>query len=192
MHTPLERLQATTTSACTVGFLMCTLYALSSYGIHHVYPPNPTSSIAVKAVRLNQRTVNATNNRKHDAASLELHIEGDFRSVFHWNVKQVYISCVASYVTEAFALNEVVVWDRIVQNPSEALFVIDVPSKYCLEDIGDSLRNREVTFLLEWHVLPFVGIPFIYRSTRPSERTTIRMPAEYDFSLPNFFKTFMP
>ena len=163
---------------------MCIFYALTSYGINHVYPPHPTSSIAVKVVRFNQRTVNATNNRKHDAAALDLQIAGDFRSIWHWNVKQIYISCVAMYTTEAFSLNEVVVWDRIVQSPEALKFSIHIPSKYCLEDNGTSLRGRKVDFCLEWHVLPYVGAPFVYRSTAPAELASVQMPTEYDDSLP--------
>ena len=187
MHTLQNRLHYVTTSATSTAFYMCIMYALTSYGIYHLYPPQPASLVAVKVVRLNQRTVNTTTNRKHDAAALDLRITGDFRSVWHWNVKQVYISCVATYATEEFSHNEVVVWDRIVQSPSEAAFAIHVPSKYCLEDNGSSLRNTEVRFLLEWHILPYVGVPFIDRSKNEKEQAVVRMPEEYDFSLPRDF-----
>ena len=42
------------------------------------------------------------------------------RSVFNWNVKQLFVYVTAEYETEANTLNQVVVWDQIISHPSQA------------------------------------------------------------------------
>ena len=55
----------------------------------------------------------------HDQAILNLGINADLRSVFNWNVKQLFVYITAEYETEANVLNQVVVWDTIVNDVSQ-------------------------------------------------------------------------
>ena len=43
----------------------------------------------------------------HDQAILSLGIDADLRSVFNWNVKQLFVYVTAEYETEANVLNQV-------------------------------------------------------------------------------------
>ena len=52
----------------------------------------------------------------HDQAVLTLGIDADLRSVFNWNVKQLFVYVTAEYETEANVLNQVVVWDTIIND----------------------------------------------------------------------------
>ena len=54
----------------------------------------------------------------HDQAILSLQIDADLRSVFNWNVKQLFVYITAEYETEANTLNQVVVWDQIISRSS--------------------------------------------------------------------------
>lgn len=56
----------------------------------------------------------------HDQAILSLGINADLRSVFNWNVKQLFVYITAEYETEANVLNQVVVWDSIINDVSQA------------------------------------------------------------------------
>ena len=49
-----------------------------------------------------------------------MQIDADLRSVFNWNVKQLFVYITAEYETEANVLNQVVVWDTIVNDVSQA------------------------------------------------------------------------
>lgn len=55
----------------------------------------------------------------HDQAILSLGINADLRSVFNWNVKQIFVYITAEYETEANVLNQVVVWDAIINDVSQ-------------------------------------------------------------------------
>ena len=56
----------------------------------------------------------------HDQAILSLQLDADLRSVFNWNVKQLFVYVTAEYETEANVLNQVVVWDQIISEPQHA------------------------------------------------------------------------
>merc|ERR1712204_160507 len=56
----------------------------------------------------------------HDQAILTLGINADLRSVFNWNVKQLFVYITAEYETDANVLNQVVVWDTIINDAPSA------------------------------------------------------------------------
>jgi len=69
----------------------------------------------------------------HDQAVLTLGIEADLRSVFNWNVKQLFVYVTAEYETDANVLNQVVVWDTIIN---------DAPSVRAPAEVGPGRRAR--------------------------------------------------
>lgn len=95
----------------------------------------------------------------HDQAILSLGINADLRSVFNWNVKQLFVYITAEYETEANVLNQVVVWDTIVNDVSQAWIRSDsVVNKYSLTDQGYGLRDNNVSLVLNWNVIPLTGL----------------------------------
>ena len=50
-----------------------------------------------------------------DRALLSFDIHADMRPAFHWNIKQLFVYVVASYETESKKVNQVVVWDKILE-----------------------------------------------------------------------------
>ena len=60
---------------------------------------------------------------------------------FHWNVKQLFIAVVASYETPAKQINQIVVWDKILEaiDPNKVIQDDNVFVKYALVDQGDQL-----------------------------------------------------
>ena len=64
----------------------------------------------------------------------------DFTPLFRWNVKQVFAYLVVKYENSEFIRNEIVLWDRIIQQ--EDLHVIEedsLSSEYTLADIKEHL-----------------------------------------------------
>merc|ERR1719214_7712 len=69
----------------------------------------------------------------HDQAILSLGIDADLQSVWNWNVKQLFVYITAEYETEANVLNQVVVWDTIINDKPSAWIRSDsVVNKYSL------------------------------------------------------------
>ncbi|KAJ8407447.1 hypothetical protein AAFF_G00273040 [Aldrovandia affinis] len=80
--------------------------------------------------------------------------------IFDWNVKQLFLYLSAEYATKSNALNQVVLWDKIVlRGEKTKLSLKDVKSKYFFFDDGNGLRaNKNITLTLSWNVVPNAGI----------------------------------
>lgn len=115
-----------------------------------------------------------------DRALLSFDIDVDMAPAFHWNVKQLFVYVVASYETESKKVNQVVIWDKILEaiNPDKHIRDENVFVKYALVDQGDELRGKEVKLQLMWDHMPITG--FLYMGEQPSETMTqFTLPAEY-------------
>ncbi|NWI48440.1 SPCS3 peptidase, partial [Picathartes gymnocephalus] len=81
-------------------------------------------------------------------------------SIFDWNVKQLFLYLSAEYSTKNNALNQVVLWDKIMlRGDNPRLYLKDMKSKYFFFDDGNGLKgNRNITLTLSWNVVPNAGI----------------------------------
>ncbi|NXY73680.1 SPCS3 peptidase, partial [Glareola pratincola] len=81
-------------------------------------------------------------------------------NIFDWNVKQLFLYLSAEYSTKNNALNQVVLWDKIIlRGDNPRLFLKDMKSKYFFFDDGNGLKgNKNVTLTLSWNVVPNAGI----------------------------------
>ncbi|NXG24704.1 SPCS3 peptidase, partial [Grallaria varia] len=80
--------------------------------------------------------------------------------IFDWNVKQLFLYLSAEYSTKNNALNQVVLWDKIIlRGDNPKLSLKDMKSKYFFFDDGNGLKgNRNITLTLSWNVVPYAGI----------------------------------
>ncbi|NXH18148.1 SPCS3 peptidase, partial [Bucco capensis] len=80
--------------------------------------------------------------------------------VFDWNVKQLFLFLTAEYSTKNNALNQVVLWDKIMlRGDNPRLFLKDMKTKYYFFDDGNGLKgNKNITLTLSWNVVPNAGI----------------------------------
>ncbi|KAM6971907.1 signal peptidase complex subunit 3 [Aplochiton taeniatus] len=63
------------------------------------------------------------------------------KPIFDWNVKQLFLYMSAEYATKSNALNQVVLWDKIVlRGENTKLNLRDTKSKYFFFDDGNGLR----------------------------------------------------
>ncbi|KFP32378.1 Signal peptidase complex subunit 3, partial [Colius striatus] len=93
------------------------------------------------------------------------------QNIFDWNVKQLFVYLSVEYSTKNNALNQVVLWDKILlRGDNPKLFLKDMKSKYFFFDDGNGLKaNRNITLTLSWNVIPNAGIlPLITGSGRLS------------------------
>ena len=115
-----------------------------------------------------------------DRALLSFDIHADMRPAFHWNIKQLFIYVVASYETESKPVNQIVVWDKILEavDPVKVIDLTNVFVKYALADQGDELRGKDVKLQLMWDHMPITGL--LYMGEQATESTsTFTLPMEY-------------
>ena len=111
---------------------------------------------------------------------MSLQIDADLRSVFNWNVKQLFVYITAEYETEENVLNQVVVWDQIISDPSQAwIRSSSVANKYSLTDQGFGLRANNVTLALNWNVVPSTGLLMLRHGYEPSQLHQFDVPSAY-------------
>ncbi|CAM5108408.1 unnamed protein product [Eretmochelys imbricata] len=74
--------------------------------------------------------------------------------------RSVPVRIAVSRVMLKNALNQVVLWDKIIlRGDSPKLLLKDMKSKYFFFDDGNGLKgNRNVTLTLSWNVVPNAGI----------------------------------
>uniref|UniRef100_A0A915IDQ6 Signal peptidase complex subunit 3 n=1 Tax=Romanomermis culicivorax TaxID=13658 RepID=A0A915IDQ6_ROMCU len=83
----------------------------------------------------------SANREKNDLAVLNFDLQVDLSPLFDWNTKQLFLFLTAEYATKENALNQVVLWDKIVLRTDNP--VIDLKSnnlKYYFWDDGNGLR----------------------------------------------------
>ncbi|CAB1327218.1 unnamed protein product [Coregonus sp. 'balchen'] len=97
---------------------------------------------------------------RSDLGFITFDLSADIKPVFDWNVKQLFLYLSAEYATKSNALNQVVLWDKIVlRGESTKLNLRDMKSKYFFFDDGNGLRaNKNITLTLSWNVVPNAGI----------------------------------
>ena len=103
---------------------------------------------------------------------------------FHWNVKQLFVYVVASYTTPSKEINNVVIWDTIIENidstEKKHIQQTNVFVKYALVDQGNELRGKDVTLKLMWDHMPITG--FVYMDEQKNldqSSSTFTLPSEY-------------
>uniref|UniRef100_A0A8C1NBQ7 Signal peptidase complex subunit 3 n=1 Tax=Cyprinus carpio TaxID=7962 RepID=A0A8C1NBQ7_CYPCA len=97
---------------------------------------------------------------RSDLGFVTFDISANLQPIFDWNVKELFLYLTAEYSTKSNALNQVVLWDRIVlRGDNTKLNLKDVKSKYFFFDDGSGLRaNKNITLTLSWNVVPNAGI----------------------------------
>mmetsp|Transcript_25479 Transcript_25479/g.61367 ORF Transcript_25479/g.61367 Transcript_25479/m.61367 type:complete len:182 (-) Transcript_25479:123-668(-) len=92
-------------------------------------------------------------------ALFSLDIDADLTSLWNWNVKQLFVWVQAEYRTKTYKKNQVILWDTIIEDPSEAhLLLKDEKLKYELTSFEKELRNREINLTIAWDIMPVVGV----------------------------------
>jgi len=111
-----------------------------------------------------------------DRAILTFDLDADLRSVFNWNVKQLFVFVTAQYRTPTNGFNEVVIWDRVVNQSADARLRLSAAfNKYPVIDQHTELRGAAITLALNWDVMPITGL--LHQGRRAL--STVRMPPAY-------------
>lgn len=112
-----------------------------------------------------------------EVGKMKLNIEANLSELFDWNTKQLFVMLIAHYTTDHHAVNQIVLWDKIIkEGDSPMLDLHDVNTKYHFIDNGKGLRgNGNLTLQLSWNAIPRAGwLPLIH-----SDSTRIQLPTQY-------------
>ncbi|GBF90486.1 signal peptidase complex subunit 3B [Raphidocelis subcapitata] len=167
MHSAWSRVNAVLTFFGSALAVLCVLTTLTDM----LHAPDPSVNL-----RLTEVKRLAPWRNRYDQAVLSVGLEADLRSCFSWNTKQLFVFVQAEYATEKHGVNQVVIWDRIIRTPEEA--VISIPAlkqKYALLDRATRLRGREVNLSLAWSSMPKVGALSLDKRSFPVGK----LPEEY-------------
>uniref|UniRef100_T1JM89 Signal peptidase complex subunit 3 n=1 Tax=Strigamia maritima TaxID=126957 RepID=T1JM89_STRMM len=124
----------------------------------------------------------SASREKNDLGFITFDLHSDLGPLFNWNTKQLFLYLTAEYKTENNKLNQVVLWDKIIQRGENSLLDFkNMNSKYYFWDDGNGLKgNSNITLTLSWNVIPNAGnLPSIYadgshRFIFPNEYTSAR------------------
>jgi signal peptidase complex subunit 3 len=164
MHNLWVRLNAVVFFALTVLLALATLAAFSTY-LHAGEPK-------VKVLRFDKLT-QLMHYNGNDRAKLNFHLNADLTPAFHWNVKQLFVFMVAEYETEKARLNQVIIWDKIIESKEDAIIKVKKQDlKYALMSQGADLRGRDVTLKLMWDHMPITGRLYMGSNTKNDTFTT--------------------
>ncbi len=159
MHNLWVRLNAVVFFGFSVLLTLAILASLTAHPLilgDNGNPLNPLNPI-VNHVRLN--TLRSL--RSHggvDRALFTIDVDLDLEPAFHWNVKQLFVFVCAEYSTSTNPLNQVVVWDRIVEASSpKTISETNAVIKYSLIDQGTELRGKDVTLKVYYDTMPITS-----------------------------------
>eukprot|EP00803_Ostreobium_quekettii_P001857 evm.model.scf_2975.1 EVM.evm.TU.scf_2975.1 scf_2975:2677-5001(-) len=168
MHSFWYRTNALLTFATTVLAGMCALASITDL----FHPSDPEVSLELAKVEVTPPDEHVRN----DLAKLHIVLDADLKSAFSWNTKQVFLFVLAEYQTETNQLNQVVLWDAIIQQQKDAkIRKKKLRQKYTFDDQGRNLRDRAFNLTVAWNVMPKVGRLF----TRSQTFVGFNMPANY-------------
>jgi len=155
MNGILSRLNAYFAFAVTVlAFLTICCFLSTATNTHDSNITLGTGKVVVRSAR----DINIGTS-VNDLGIVTLDIKGDLTDLFNWNVKQLFIYLSAEYKTKDHAVNQVVLWDKIIRRGQDAkLNLQNLNTKYYFWDFGQGLLgNENVTLTLNWNVIPNAG-----------------------------------
>lgn len=168
MHALRPRLNAL--SAHVMTMLMVIVAIGSSVSYMQLHKSDPEVALRLKNVKFLRRHT----RERCDQAYVSLDLSADFRKMWTWNIHRMYVSVVAEYKTAAHPRNEVVIWDKILNNRQEALVNMTARrNKYSLKGHGYNLRGKDVLLKFKYNIMPYMG-PLMYGAI-----------GEHKFTLPN-------
>jgi signal peptidase complex subunit 3 len=168
MHNVWVRLNAVFFFSLTVLLAMSILCALSTIG----HDGNPV----VNKLKLN--TLRSLRNHGGiDRALFTFDLDADFTPAFHWNIHQLNVFVVAEYESKKNTLNQLILWDTIIENKADArLKLKDEFVKFGLVDQGNELRNRTVSLKVMWDNMPLTGQLWTEKETKSHP---LKLPSKY-------------
>jgi signal peptidase complex subunit 3 len=137
MHTVLTRANALAAYTMSVLAGLTFVCFLSTFFLDYSTHANiNTVKVVVKHV-----PDYSASREKNDLGFLTFDLQADLTPLFNWNVKQLFLYLTAEYETPNNIVNQVVLWDKIIQRGENALLDYrSMNTKYYFWDDGNGLK----------------------------------------------------
>ncbi|KAF5373754.1 hypothetical protein D9758_000938 [Tetrapyrgos nigripes] len=140
-------------SSCTMALLACV--ALSSF----LFTADPKGTLSISPVKVFPSKTNRYPRRIQEMGFVNFNISADLTPLFHWNTKQLFLYLEAEYQNAQGVNNTVVIWDRIVRRPEDAVINFVGKNKYAFREISSSFKKVPSSYYsLKYNVMPHVGV----------------------------------
>ncbi|CAI5446312.1 unnamed protein product [Caenorhabditis angaria] len=163
-----------------LGFTLWVMAAVTAAAFLSTVFLDYTTNVELKTSDIKIRPVvdYTTEDETVDLATLQFSISADFSKLFNWNVKQLFVYLVAEYQSKNNAINQVVLWDRIVERSERVVMnEKNLKTKYYFLDDGKNLiGHKNVTFVLRYNVIPNSGY---LRLSQAQGQIEVPFPTEY-------------
>jgi len=94
-----------------------------------------------------------------DEALLTFDLKADFRPLWNWNTKQLFVYITCEYETPHNPFNQVVIWDRIItEKELSNLNLENEFPEYPLIDPQSHLRARRINLTVSYNEIPITGL----------------------------------
>ncbi|RIA92937.1 signal peptidase 22kDa subunit [Glomus cerebriforme] len=92
-------------------------------------------------------------------AFVTMDIDADFTSLFTFNTQAIFVSVIVEYETPTHKRNQIILWSTTITKISTSrIKSYQTLNKYSLYDITQSFNGVNGTYILEWNVIPKVGM----------------------------------
>eukprot|EP01112_Ceratiomyxa_fruticulosa_P003177 TRINITY_DN1354_c0_g2_i1.p1 TRINITY_DN1354_c0_g2~~TRINITY_DN1354_c0_g2_i1.p1 ORF type:complete len:170 (-),score=14.34 TRINITY_DN1354_c0_g2_i1:360-869(-) len=158
------------TVVCYGGFVLMVCLVLTTITSYIMYETHYTSKVGPVKIDKFGRV------RESEQALLTFDLKADLSKLFHWHTKQLFCYVTVEYVSTKNVVNQVVVWDQIIQTKENAtLNLRGAFSEYVLIDQGYYLKGNEVNLTFSYNIVPISGL--LTRHTVASY--PFKIPTEY-------------
>nr|CAG8516021.1 15026_t:CDS:2 [Entrophospora candida] len=147
MYNLLTRLNALFAFSTTIIFVLLGAIAIITTFI----PSSPEAKIVINELGVYPF-------KYGEFAHIELSLKADLTSLFNWNVKQIFLMIVSEYETKTHDLNQIVLWDTIVDSQDNAIIEVDIKNIYDFVDINNKFNEVNSSYSLHWDIMPCVGL----------------------------------
>lgn len=158
-----QRVQGVFGLFTSVLFALAAAIALTDYLPLNTFHSNPTAKLDIsKVVVKYSRAPRSYSNKQQEYAHVQYDLTADLTSLFHWNTKQVFAYVVAEYPGTKYEVNQVTIWDHIIQSRENAVIELkNKRNKYAFGDITKTFDDRNATYSLHWNVMPVRLMPIL-------------------------------
>eukprot|EP00906_Rhabdomonas_costata_P000308 RCo000410 len=174
MYSATQRANSVATIAVSNLAILTGLLALSSLYYENFGHQDPQASARVSTI-LRYGQIIDFRRQSLEELRITLNLDADFRTLFHWNVKQLFVFVSANFKSPQGSFG-VVLWDAIITSPEKAVLHLEgIPTKYPLIAKVGALRGANVTLTFHWSCMPHAG----RIAMASTESSFLVVPSEY-------------
>ncbi|CAG8747536.1 1092_t:CDS:2 [Cetraspora pellucida] len=119
--------------------------------------PSPISPrVDLKVLKIIPEDFNE-NREVYESALVEMNVDADFTPLFAFNTHSIFVYLIVEYETPTHIRNQIVLWSFIIRNRTSAVLQLHQKMN-TFNDITPSFRGVNGTYMMEWDIIPKLGI----------------------------------